>query len=87
MLNIYPNAIYNKKGVHILNRIKNLTVFDRLNRKIRDHNLLYREGDMMGRVGMIEIRGSISFAYEMGLITKEEWETLISKVFLIMDGE
>lgn len=72
---------YEKKGANVL------TVFERLKKQIRDHNLLYRYGDEMGRISMIEIRGKITFAYELGLITKEEWETLISKVFLIIDGD
>ena len=64
-----------------------LTVFERLNKQIRDHNLLYKYGDEMGRISMIEIRGKITFAYELGLITTDEWENLICKVFLILDGE
>ena len=49
--------------------------------------MLYKYGDEMGRVSMIEIRGKITFAYELGLITTDEWENLICKVFLILDGE
>lgn len=76
--------VYNsrrKKGAN------GLTVFEHLNKQIRDHNLLYKYGDEMGRVSMIEIRGKITFAYEMGLITTDEWENLICKVFLILDGD
>lgn len=70
-----------------MNSVKSPTVFDRLNEQIRDNNLLYKQGDVLGRVGMIEIRGKITFAYELGLITKNEWESLISKVFLTIDGD
>lgn len=69
-----------------MNSVKSPTVFDRLNEQIRDNNLLYKQGDVLGRVGMIEIRGKITFAYELGLITDNEWETLISKAFLTIDG-
>lgn len=41
----------------------------------------------MGRVSMIEIRGKITFAYELKLISYNEWEILIDKVFCAMDGE
>lgn len=69
-----------------MNRIKSTTIFERLNGQIRDHNLLYEQGDVMGHISMIEIRGKITFAYELGLITTEEWENLISKAFLTIDG-
>lgn len=69
-----------------MNRIKSTTIFERLNGQIRDHNLLYEQGDVMGHISMIEIRGKITFAYELGLITAEEWENLISKAFLTIDG-
>lgn len=70
-----------------MNSVAIPTVFDRLNTQIRDNNLLYRIGDEIGRIGMIEIRGKITFAYELGLITTEEWELLISKAFLTINGE
>lgn len=63
------------------------TVYEKLNRQIINHNLLYKEGDIMGRVSMIEIRGKITFAYELGLITAEQWENLINIVFLTIDGD
>lgn len=69
-----------------MNSVKSTTIFERLNGQIRDHNLLYEQGDVMGRISMIEIRGKITFAYELGLITAEEWENLISKAFLTIDG-
>lgn len=62
------------------------TVYQRLNRQIRDNNLLYKQGDIMGRVSMIEIRGKISFAYELELISYEQWERLIDKAFLTING-
>lgn len=67
--------------------IKCLTVYDRLNKQICDNNLLYRFGDEMGRTSMIEIRGKITFAFELGLITADEWENLINKAFLTLSGE
>lgn len=70
-----------------MNSVETPTIFDRLNGQIRDHNLLYKQGDVIGRVSMIEIRGKITFAYELGLITTEQWETLIDKAFLTIDGE
>lgn len=70
-----------------MNSVASPTVFDRLNVQIRDNNLLYRIGDEIGRISMIEIRGKITFAYELGLITTEEWETLISKAFLTISGD
>lgn len=70
-----------------MNDVESLTVFDKLNGQIRTNNLLYRAGDELGRVSMIEIRGKITFAYEMGMITSDQWETLISKAFLTIDGE
>lgn len=63
------------------------TVYKLLNRQIRDNNLLYKQGDSMGRVSMIEIRGKITFAYELKLISYEQWENLIDKVFYTMNGE
>lgn len=69
-----------------MNSVESPTIFDLLNGQIRDHNLLYKQGDIMGRVSMIEIRGKITFAYELGLITTDEWENLISKAFLTIDG-
>lgn len=66
--------------------VESLTVFERLNKQIRDHNLLYKAGDEMGHISIIEIRGKITFAYELGLITAAEWESLISKVFTILSG-
>lgn len=62
------------------------TVYQRLNRQIRDHNLLYKPDDIMGRVSMIEIRGKITFAYELELISYEQWECLIDKAFLTING-
>lgn len=70
-----------------MNSVEIMTVFDRLNGQIRDNNLIYRQGDEMGRVSMIEIRGKITFAFELGLITADEWETLIGKAFLTISGE
>lgn len=67
--------------------IKCQTVYDRLNKQIRDNNLLYPFGDEMGRVSMIEIRGKITFAFELGLISPDEWENLIGKAFLTISGE
>ncbi len=69
-----------------MSSIESPTVFERLNGQIRDNNLLYMQGDVMGRISMIEIRGKITFAYELGLITTIEWENLISKVFLTISG-
>lgn len=63
------------------------SVFMRLNDQIRDNNLLYKDGDALGRVSMIEIRGKITFALELGLITYEQWEILIDKAFLVIGGE
>lgn len=63
-----------------------MSVFRRLNDQIRDNNLLYKEGDVLGRVSMIEIRGKITFALELGLITYEQWETLIGKAFIVIGG-
>lgn len=83
-LAFYHKMVYNISEKREAN---GLTVFEHLNKQIRDHNLLYKYGDEMGRVSMIEIRGKITFAYELGLITPDEWETLICKVFLILDGE
>ena len=80
----YKSSI--KKGVLILNSVELMTVFDRLNGQIRDNNLLYCHGDEIGRISMIEIRGKITFAYELGLITTDQWENLISKAFLTIDG-
>lgn len=74
-----------KRRQHIRS-VENLTAFERLNQQIRDHNLLYKEDDEMGRISIIEIRGKITFAYELGLITALEWESLISKVFTILSG-
>lgn len=69
-----------------MSSVESPTVFERLNGQIRDNNLLYMQGDVMGRISMIEIRGKITFAYELGLITTIEWENLISKVFLTISG-
>lgn len=87
MLYFYHKMVYNnsKKRAYI-GGVESLTVFERLNQQIRDHNLLYAEGDEMGRVSIIEIRGKITFAYELGLITALEWESLIGKVFTILSG-
>nr|DAJ98164.1 MAG TPA: hypothetical protein [Caudoviricetes sp.] len=40
----------------------------------------------MGRVSMIEIRGKITFAYELELISYAQWECLIDKAFLTING-
>lgn len=69
-----------------MSSVESPTVFERLNGQIRDNNLLYMQGDAMGRISMIEIRGKITFAYELGLITTIEWENLISKAFLTISG-
>lgn len=63
------------------------TVYDRLNRQIRLNNLLFKRGDEMGRINMVEIRGKITFARELGLITADEWEKLIDKAFLTIRGD
>lgn len=63
------------------------TVYNLLNRQIRNINLMYTIGDTLGKTSMIETRGKISFAYELGLITKSEWESLINKACLIIYGE
>lgn len=69
----------------MLNRSE--AIYKLLNRQIRDNNLFYKKGDLMGRVSMIEIRGKITLAYELKLISYEQWEYLINKVFYIIDGE
>lgn len=66
--------------------VKKITVFDKLSGQIKTHSLIFRPGDRMGHVGLAEIRGKVNFALEMGLISWEEWETLINKIFLIWDG-
>ena len=69
-----------------MENIEVASVFQRLNCQIRDNNLIYKQGDELGRISMIEIRGKISFAYELGLITQIEWEILLDKAFLTIDG-
>lgn len=69
--------------MHRLNSVKIIGI---LNKQIRDNSLLFEKGDDMGIKSLIEIRGKITFAYELGLITTAEWESLISKVFLIIGG-
>ena len=61
-------------------------VYDRLNREIRNVSLFYKIGDEAGRVSMIEIRGKATFAYQLGLITAAEWESLIKKAFFFIHG-
>lgn len=63
------------------------SVYKLLNRQIMQNNLLYAQGDALGRVSMIEIRGKITFAFELNLITYEQWENLIDKAFLTINGE
>lgn len=62
------------------------TVYQQLNKQIRDNNLLFRPGDIMGRIALIEIRGKISFAYELGLISYSEWQKLIDKAFVTINS-
>lgn len=69
--------------MHRLNSVKIIGI---LNKQIRDNTLLFEKGDDMGIKSLIEIRGKITFAYELGLITTAEWESLIRKVFLIIGG-
>lgn len=64
-----------------------ISVFERLSSQIRDNCLLFAPGDESGLRSMIEIRGKITFAYELGLITEAEWEELLGKAFSILYGE
>lgn len=63
------------------------SVYFRLNRQIRDNNLFFRPGDILGKMSMAEIRGKIAFAYEMQLITHEQYEYLMQKAFSTIYGE
>ena len=63
------------------------TIYNLLNRQIRDINLIYTIDDTLGKTSMIETRGKISFAFELGMITKEQWEKLIDKACLTIYGE
>lgn len=62
------------------------TAYEILNGEIRDSQLHFLPGDPAGKVSMIEIRGKVSFAYQMGLIDEPQWERLIGKTFLALHG-
>ena len=71
----------------LLNK-KGQTAAEVINNELKNLSLNYtKESKRFGIEIALEIRGRINLAAEFGLITKEEWEDFIDKIFVFLRGE
>lgn len=66
---------------------KGQTAAEVLNNELKNLSLIYeKDSERFGTEIAVEIRGRINLAAEFGLITKDEWEDLMDKVFAYLRG-
>lgn len=66
---------------------KGQTAAEVLNNELKNLSLIYtKDSKRFGEEIALEIRGRINLAAEFGLITKEEWEEFISRIFAYLRG-
>lgn len=67
---------------------KGQTAAEVLNNELKNLSLIHtKDSERFGMEIALEIRGRINLAAEFGLITKEEWEDFISRIFAYLRGE
>ena len=67
---------------------KGQTAVEVFNNELKNLSLIYeKDSERFGTEIAVEIRGRINLAAEFGLITKDEWEDLMDKVFAYLRGK
>lgn len=62
---------------------KGLTILDSINRDLKGVSLLLENKEDLKPI-LYEVRGKLNLAFEFGLISEQEWERYIDKVFILL---
>ena len=62
---------------------RGLTILESINNDLRELSLLLDSKEALKPI-LYEMRGKLNLAYEFGLISEQEWERYIDKVFILL---
>lgn len=62
---------------------KGLTILESINNDLKELSLLLDSNGTLKPI-LYEMRGKLNLAFEFGLISEQEWERYIDKVFILL---
>ena len=62
---------------------RGLTILESINNDLRELSLLLDSKEALKPI-LYEMRGKLNLAFEFGLISEQEWERYIDKVFILL---